>query len=139
MQKASNVADFEFILEGFYDFRARAADYQQSKAELNNKAGDLAALLFMRRYFQYLLKKYPVATCGPGQRKLVDKVTAILQSPRAWLEQCCEVQPCELPWVAGLPEPAQMQKSHARQMVAVRCTASLKGMLGSSPPTGVTP
>ena len=61
VQKALNVADFEFMMEGLLVnmIRTNNAD-RQSVAELKSKAGDPAFWLFIRRYFLHLERQYPM-------------------------------------------------------------------------------
>ena len=135
VQKSSNLVEFEFLVEGFFAFMARYPECQQSLAELRNKAGDLQTLLFTRRIFMFLLKKYPIAASSPDQQQ----VGAIMQSPVVWLDTCFEVRAVELAWVAGLPEAAQLLLGHVRGVLEGRLNEPMKGMLGFPPATGASP
>jgi len=138
-QKAANSVEFEFLVEGLYVFMLRTPDYQQSSAEMKSKSGDVQALLFMRRYFAHLLKKYPLAGAGPEQQHLLNKALAILASPLTWWEECCDVDPASMHWIAGLPEIAKLILTHVRAVFEGRFNEALKGLLGSPPTSGATP
>ena len=142
VQKSANAAELEFLMEGLLVGMIRSNNMdRQSVQELKNRAGEPAALLFIRRYFLHLERQYPLpaAPATGGQMCGPEGVRRILFSPLAWWHECLEGPAQGLSWTAGLSEPWALMFAHGRAVLEGRFNEPLRGPLGSPPPGGAKP
>ena len=138
IQRTASTNELEFLVEALYCHMVRSKNTDKlSTSELSSKAGEIATWLFVRRYFQFLLRKYPVASVNAPD--ISEKAIGILNSPFRWLQEVALPPAESLTWIAALPEPQQLLFAHCRALLEGRWRDTLKGILASPPPGGVGP
>ena len=134
-QKCTGTQEYEFVMCGLYvEMVSRKQGNPFSKAELASKAGAINFWIFARRLNKHLLNQFAATPATPEQERLVQRMQAAMNSPLEWL-RFRENQS----WTSGLPPLLAGVLEVASLVMSGAYNRTLKGLLGSPPPGGLTP